>query len=202
MAIEAKTLPPTTEIALKVLKKALESTAKESVEYIGGYLLVQAVSAAVAGPGAAILGAAAEALISALLEQTSAVEQKLDALIAEPLDTATAIIRDALELHAATDDEKNEAREDLRDALREIRAAYSYATRLHPEQCLLIRFYQCIVLALMRGRHYQLTKYITQLAEAATECDNKASENERLASKVSLPFSDEEFEAVVNRPGF
>ena len=185
--------------ATTVLRKVLESTTKESVEHVGAYLLSELICTAVAGPTAAILGAAAEALITALLEQTSEDEQKLNALIAEPLDTATAIVRNVLELPATDIDEKREALEDLREALRKLRTAYSYASRLHPEQCLLIRLYECIVLALMRGRENLLTRYLAQIVDTAAECERKAAAIKQAASLLTPPYLEDDFKYVAGR---
>lgn len=185
--------------ATRVLSKVLETTTKESVEHVGAFILSDFISIAVAGPTAAVLGAATGALISALLEQTSQDGHKLDTLIAEPLDTATTIVRNVLEVPATDIDEKNEALEDLRSALDKLRTAYSYASRLHPEQCLLIRLYQCIVLALMKGRRNILARYLAEIANTATECEMKAMAIEQTATLLTTPYLEDDFKYALGR---
>lgn len=150
-----------------VFAKTLSKTVEESVKLIGGTLLRKVLSAAVLGPGAEIVAVAASTLVTELLQETRAQEAKLDAVIAEPLQSAISTLREVIGAPARTPEEHQEIDRRLGYASDNLQKAHTYATTLSPEMCLLIRAYQCVVCALKEGAERFLEQYLKELQAVA-----------------------------------
>jgi hypothetical protein len=156
-----------------VFAKTLGKTVEQSVKLIGGTLLRNVLSAAVLGPGTEIVGQAASSLVTELLQQTRAQEAKLDVLIAEPLESAISTLREVIAAHGRTPAEHQEVDRRLGYASDNLQKAYTYATTLTPEMCLLIRAYQCVVCALKEGADPFLNAYLEELEAVAYSTHNQ-----------------------------
>jgi hypothetical protein len=157
-----------------VLAETLGKTVEQSVKLIGGMLLRKVLSAAVLGPGTDIAGAAASTLVKEFLRQTRAQEAKLDVMIAEPLESATFTLREVIAARGRPPAEHREVERRLGYASDNLQKAYTYATTLNHEMCLLIRAYQCVVCALKEGADPFLEAYLEELKAVARSTHDRA----------------------------
>ena len=171
--------------SLKILGKALQSSADKAVSQGAQVLLVQLLGTAVAGPLSAALGTVAKELIGALLETTSAVEKKLDTLLREPATTAMRMLEQIASLPLATPESRREVQRQLAVAYDRLDKAYTNAEKHFPEKLDLIRYYQTLVAALRPDAHEfvdlfvaQFRRQIPQMAARSTALRERAREME------------------------
>jgi hypothetical protein len=189
-----------TELAVSVLSETLESVVEEATKAAAPVLLLHVVSAAIAGPAAAVLGTAAKALIGELLKQTSASARQIERIIEEPLRTATAVVDRVLTAQLSEPDEFREADRQLKVAYDTLQTALSYT----PDKRLLIGFYQALVAALMVGGRGFATGHVTELRALAARyrAGSTAAADRAREIRQDLERSIESFQSgIVHAPG-
>jgi hypothetical protein len=177
----------------RLVTKASESTAKELTKAVGGMLLHRVMATAIAEPAAAILGEVAGAFASALLEQTSAIERKLDKLLAEPFETAVTTIEEAVLARPSTPVEFDERNRQLQRAFDDLRKARTLAE--DEEERNVVRLYQVLVAAMMRGGGAYVREYVAELRSLAQAAREQATFAKANASAL---HPEEQYEALQN----
>ena len=155
-----------------VVSKTLEATIEKTVKHIGGRVLRRTLSVAIAGGVADILAAAAGSLVTELLKKTSAQETKINALVEEPLDSATSTLREVISARIRTVREHEVCQQRLRNAVENLNKAHSLAGKVNPERRSLIRAYQALACALAEGNEPFMRRHIAELERIAEDAQN------------------------------
>lgn len=140
-----------TDLAVSVLRSVLESTVETATKEGGSRLLSLIMSSAIASPVAAILAEAFKTLISRVLKETEAIEVKMNLILAEPLRTAVATLRDVLAVTPLDEAEIAECDRQIAQAFDSLRKAEAYTGTDAVSQRTLIRMYLALAVALKQG---------------------------------------------------
>ena len=173
---DAGRLDDSESAVLHIISEGVKDAADEATKKHGEELLKHLLPVVVAGPLAGPLAAGVAAMVAVLIESlfkaTNATERKLDRLIAEPFETATRTIKEILSEEVRNDPEEVEATRRLQHAADELEKAYTHAECEVPKKRLLVRAYQCLVAALLKGGGAAMRKHLEGfrvLAAAARE---------------------------------
>lgn len=186
------------DTSLKILSKALQSSAEKAVSEGSKGLLVELLGSALAGPVGAALGVVAKELIGVLLETTSSVDKKLDAVLREPMTTALRTLERTWSIPSATPESRREVQRQLAVAYDLLDKAHTYAEKHYPEQLDLIRYCQTLVAALRPDAHElvdlavaQFRAQLPQLAARATALRERARalESEVEAARLAVQYA-------------
>jgi hypothetical protein len=183
------------------METATEETVKSAAEPVVRKLVARAVGVAIAtsatGVGAAVLGTAAKELAQALLDSTSAMEAKLDRIIAEPLQSALAGLNDIVRAQFTTENELQRVDNDLSALFRNLQKAATLAGRTDPSQRLLIRAVQAYVAALEAGGGPYVAVIVREFREIAASLKSAADAlDEQRRHEPELVFSKDEYEGA------
>ena len=163
---------------LRIVSKGMHQAAEESTKKLGGELLTKVLPAAIAGQVAGPLAAAIAGIVGAMIDgvfkETSAVERKLNTVLANPFRTAQQTVRSVLEEEIRNDAEESFANRRLEAAHDRLDEAYVYAEAQSPQKCLLVQVYQCIVAALIESGGASMRRCISQFQKLAAEARDHA----------------------------
>ena len=172
------------DLGARLLAHVMTSSVQESLKFAGEHVLRQVVIAAVAGPVAAVLAGATKVVAQELFDKTKKLETKLDHLIAEPLESASTRLAEILEAEFDTEDEFDECERRLAHVDDNLQKAHIYAQQQDSESLTLIRFYQAITAALMKGGKPFVDLYAHELENQAQGMREKAEESRAWARSM------------------
>lgn len=182
----------------------MQAVVEEATKTAAPVLLLHVVSAAIANPAAAVLGAVAKSFIAELLKQTSASTRYLEQIVEEPLKTATAVVTRVLSAPLSKQDELREADRQLKGAYDNLQKALSYAPDGSGDKRLVIGFYQAFVAALMTGGGAFVAVHVKELRALAARyrARSKEAANRAQDIRARLEKTSEIFRLQISqRPG-
>jgi hypothetical protein len=173
------------DLALKVVSKTLSHEVSIGVADVGKQILAVVIGAALGAPVASLLGSVAGALIEELFDSTQSIDRKLNAILNEPLRTATSTLKEMFSVDVTTVDEDNERNRQLALAFDNLRRAHSIAGEMDDaERAELIRLYQCVAAAAMPGGGAILKLWLPELRESANIASKRAARCREQAAAI------------------
>jgi len=173
---------------LKIISFGMANATEEAVKKIGEetitHLLLATIVAPVAGPLAAGAAALLSTIAKELFRETSAIERKLDKVLAQPFKTASRTVTQILSEEVRDDAEEARLTERLKTAADQLDVAYTYAEDAAPRKLLLVRLFQSLVAALLEGGGAALRRNLAELRELAAKARREAARWREDAERV------------------
>lgn len=186
-------------IAVSVLRAAFESTTDTAVKEIGSGLLSFVVSSAIASPVSTVLVEVFKMMVSEVLKETAAVEVKMNLVLAEPLRTAVATLRDVLAVTPLSEDEIAECDRQIAEAFDSLRKAEVYAGADAVSQLPLIRIHLALAAALKHGGRPFAELYVNRMRLAEPELREAALRARREAESLGESAAEKDFRERAER---
>jgi len=172
------------------VKEAGREATKLRAEEVWKRLLPAVAAGTLSGPLAAGTAAIVSALAERIFKETGAIEDKLDEILTEPFDTAVRTVSEILLEETKDKDEERYANDRLERAASRLETAYTYTSRDLPEKRLLVRVYQCLVAALLKGGGAAMRRYLKDLrglaAVVSLEAEKQKEAGELPADREGL----------------
>lgn len=172
------------DLALDILNKTLEAVVDHAGESVGPAILEHLIGAALAEPVSKVIAAVAKVAIGKLFEETSAIEKKLDRLLAEPFESAVTTVQEVLSVEARSENEKAECTRQLRQAFTDLRRAYTFARYRSPAQKKSVRIFQAFVAGLLPGARPFAHLYVQDLQKLIDKDRVEAASRLQQASQI------------------
>jgi len=178
-----------TDIAvLQIIRLGMAQATEETIKKFGEDTLTQLLLATVAAPIAGPIAAGAAAMLTTLAKgvfrETSAIDRKLNKILAQPFKTASQTVRQVLSEEVRDSAEEARATERLKRAADQLDEAYTYAEADSPQRRLLVRVYQCLVAGLLEGGGAALRQYLGELRWLGARARDQANRERAAAARV------------------
>lgn len=185
------------ESSFKVGCKVMAAVAEKVTDVGLQSILLGTSLSPIASITAAVLATGVKSVIEELDAQTSAIVEKLDLVLKEPLASAVEAVVDVLTVHCETAAEARECERQLSYAFDSLRRARAYTSAKGLPHRRLVRMYQALVAALKEGGRPFALLYVRDLRSLSSQVRKESLTARKQAAELEPESYEEHREAVV-----